>query len=93
MRLKCLIVCLFGGFYLTPAYAYLGPGLGTGALAVILGIIGSVLLALFAIFWYPIKKLFKKNTGANKEKSSPEMEETAPEPQNNQSKDMREGDS
>lgn len=43
------------------AYAYIGPGLGAGTIGVIIGILVSVLLAIFAIFWYPIKRLFKKN--------------------------------
>lgn len=42
------------------AYAYVGPGLGAGTIGVILGILVSVLLAIFAIFWYPLKRLFKK---------------------------------
>ncbi|MDX1735022.1 MAG: hypothetical protein R3228_11675 [Halioglobus sp.] len=40
----------------SPAVAYVGPGLGAGTLGVILGLLGSVLLALFAFFWYPIKR-------------------------------------
>ena len=39
-----------------PAQAYVGPGLGAGVLGVILGLLGSILLALFAVFWYPIKR-------------------------------------
>ena len=42
-----------------PAHAYIGPGLGAGTIGVILGVLGSILLAVFAIFWYPIKRLFK----------------------------------
>ena len=40
--------------------AYVGPGLGAGALAVLLGIIGSIFLALFAVFWYPFKRILKR---------------------------------
>jgi hypothetical protein len=39
-----------------PAHAYVGPGLGLGAIAVILGIVISVVIALLAIIWYPIKR-------------------------------------
>lgn len=39
------------------AQAYVGPGLGLGAIGAILGVVLSVLLALFAIIWYPIKRL------------------------------------
>jgi hypothetical protein len=42
------------------ALAYVGPGLGAGAIGVVLGLIASVFLALFALFWYPIKRLLKK---------------------------------
>lgn len=38
------------------AIAYVGPGLGLGAIGAILGVVFSVLLAIFAIFWYPIKR-------------------------------------
>ena len=36
--------------------AYVGPGLGAGTIGVIAGLVGSILLALFAFFWYPIKR-------------------------------------
>ena len=42
------------------AQAYVGPGLGAGAIGMILGVLASILLAVFAIFWYPIKRLLKK---------------------------------
>ena len=41
-------------------HAYVGPGLGAGAIGMILGVIASIGLAVFAIFWYPIKRLLKK---------------------------------
>jgi hypothetical protein len=42
------------------AYAYIGPGLGGGTIGAILGVIGSVFLAIFAVVYYPIKRLLKK---------------------------------
>ena len=39
-----------------PAAAYVGPGLGLGAIGAILGVLLSVLLAVIAIFWYPLKR-------------------------------------
>jgi len=44
---------------LLPSLAYIGPGLGAGAVAAILGLIGAFFLGLFAILWYPIKRLMK----------------------------------
>lgn len=46
----------------TVAYGYVGPGLGAGTIGAILGVIGSIGLALFAVLWYPIKRLFKKRS-------------------------------
>ncbi len=46
-----------------PAYAYVGPGLGLGALGAVMGVIFSVFLAIFAIFWYPIKRIIRKIRG------------------------------
>ena len=45
-----------------PSFAYLGPGIGAGAIAIVLGFVASIFLALFAIVWYPIKRLRKKLT-------------------------------
>jgi len=42
------------------AFAYIGPGLGAGAVGAVLGVLGSIFLGLFAILWYPIKRLMKK---------------------------------
>ena len=46
--------------YSTSTLAYIGPGLGAGALAVVFGIIGSIFVAFLAIFWYPIKRFVRK---------------------------------
>lgn len=39
---------------------YIGPGLGGGVVAAVLGILASFFLALFAIIWYPFKRLYQK---------------------------------
>jgi hypothetical protein len=44
----------------SPALAYIGPGLGAGTLAVIFGFIISIFLAVFAVIWYPLKRIFLK---------------------------------
>ena len=43
----------------SPVVAYIGPGMGGGIIAGILGVIGAVLLALFGILYYPIKRMLK----------------------------------
>ena len=47
-------------FFVSPAFAYIGPGLGAGTVAVIFGFIISIFLAVFAVFWYPVKRLLLK---------------------------------
>ena len=44
----------------SPALAYIGPGLGAGTLAVIFGFIASIFLAIFALLWYPLKRLLTR---------------------------------
>jgi hypothetical protein len=60
VRLVVLLICVLVLFRPLPACAYVGPGLGLGALGAILGILLSIFLAIFGIFWYPIKRLIKK---------------------------------
>ena len=54
-----LLVFLLLALYPITAQAYIGPGVGAGALAAVLGVIGSIFLALFAIIYYPIKRMMK----------------------------------
>lgn len=46
------------------AQAYIGPGIGAGTIGVVLGVIGSVFVALFANLWYPLKRLLKRRKAA-----------------------------
>ncbi len=41
-------------------HLYIGPGMDGGIIAVVFGVLLSFLLAIFALVWYPIKKLFYK---------------------------------
>jgi hypothetical protein len=43
-----------------PALAYMGPGLGLGAIGTALGLVGAVLLGLFSVLWYPCKRLVRR---------------------------------
>ncbi|RVU34282.1 hypothetical protein EOI86_23225 [Hwanghaeella grinnelliae] len=47
-----------------PAWAYIGPGAGAGTIAVVLGILASIVMAFFAILWYPVKRIMKKRKAA-----------------------------
>ena len=52
------------------ALAYIGPGLGLGLFASIIGLILSILLFFVAIIWFPLKKIFKKNKDRQNKKIS-----------------------
>lgn len=42
------------------AQAYVGPGLGAGAIGAVLGVLGAVLLAIFSLIYYPLKRAMRK---------------------------------
>ncbi|WP_157220364.1 hypothetical protein [Flavisphingomonas formosensis] len=63
MRLNMLPLALLLPLIPTPAFAYLGPGLGMGAVATALGVVVAVFLGLFSILWYPLKRLIRRLTG------------------------------
>ncbi|MDC3333713.1 hypothetical protein OAV77_01265 [Candidatus Marinimicrobia bacterium] len=52
-------VFIFLFIIMSPMYAYIGPGMSGGLIATILGIIGSIFLAIFGILYYPIKRFIK----------------------------------
>ena len=51
-----------------PAYPYIGPGMGGGLLAAIIGFIAAIFLGIFGILYYPIKRFFKKNRDSKESK-------------------------
>ncbi len=50
-----------------PAAAYVGPGLGIGAIGAILGILLTVLLAVLGIVWYPVRRLVRRSASRSHE--------------------------
>ena len=42
-----------------PAFAYLGPGMGGGVIAAIIGFFAAIFLGLWGILYYPIKRAIK----------------------------------
>ena len=48
---------------LSTVLGYIGPGLGGGVITAVLGFFTSIVLALFAIIWYPVKRLIRKIRG------------------------------
>ena len=50
---------------LSPLFAYIGPGMGGGVIAAIVGIIAAFFLGLWGILYYPIKRAFKNKKKKN----------------------------
>lgn len=67
-----LILFLFLCLISLPSYAYIGPGMGGGAIAAIIGFFAAILLGLWGILYYPIKRLIKNRK--NKKKISKEID-------------------
>ena len=61
-RSKSVAACVSLLALATPvaALAYVGPGLGMGAIAAFFGAVLAVLLAIVGVVWYPIKRLLGK---------------------------------
>ena len=57
MNKSILIISLF--LISMPSYAYIGPGMGGGVIAAIVGFFAAILLALWGILYYPIKRALK----------------------------------
>jgi preprotein translocase subunit SecD len=47
----------------TPAQAYVGPGLGLGAVSTALGVVGAIFFGIIAFIWYPFKRLIRRLRG------------------------------
>lgn len=66
------IFFLFFYFLSTSSYAYLGPGMGGGIIAAIIGFFVAMFLAFWAILYYPVKRALKnmKNKKASDQNDS-----------------------
>ena len=54
------ILSLFLIFIPMPLYAYIGPGMGGGVIAIVIGFFAAIFLALWGILYYPIKRALKR---------------------------------
>jgi hypothetical protein len=57
MNKSILVLSLF--LISFPSYAYIGPGMGGGVIASIVGFFAAILLGLWGILYYPIKRALK----------------------------------
>lgn len=66
MKYVLLALGMYFGF-VSSASAYIGPGMAAGTIGVVVGVVGSVFLALFAILYYPIKRMLKRKKSTRSE--------------------------
>ena len=68
MLIKPIKLIIFVAFFLLPnvASAYVGPGVGAGVIAAVLGVLGAIVLLLGGIVYFPIKRYLKKRKSRNK---------------------------
>ena len=66
-RVHC-IVSLFIMLAPLSAQAYIGPGMGAGAVATVLGILSGILMLIVGVVWYPLKRLYKRLRRSSEEK-------------------------
>ena len=59
-----LLACLFFCF---EAFTYIGPGMGGGASAAIIGFFAAIILGLWGILYYPIKRALKNKENTEDE--------------------------
>ena len=51
---------IFSSIYIlfqTHAISYVGPGMGGGLIAATIGVVVALLVSIFALLWFPIKKI------------------------------------
>ena len=71
---KQVTVALLMLFCPLTVHAYIGPGMGLGAIGIVLGILGAIVLAFFAILWYPFKRLWNRRVKKKEEKKPEDSE-------------------
>ena len=57
--LKILVLILLA-FFASPAFAYVGPGAGISVLGSLLGILATIIVAIGAIIFWPVRKFLKR---------------------------------
>lgn len=55
-----ILVLFLVAFFASPAFAYVGPGAGISVLGSLLGILATILVAIGAIIFWPVRKFMKR---------------------------------
>lgn len=65
--MKKIAIIVFLLLFPLKTFAYIGPGLGLGAIGAVLSFLFSIFVLIFGLLFFPIKKLIKKLKKKNKE--------------------------
>jgi O-antigen/teichoic acid export membrane protein len=76
-----LILAITALFFAGNLQAYVGPGAGVGVIGAIVGVLLAVLMAILGIFWYPIKRMFKKDKSEKTLESEEQNEQQEAKPE------------
>lgn len=58
--LSALALAFAGMMLAAPAEAYVGPSLGLGLVGAVIGVLAAVILTIFGLVWYPVKRMIGK---------------------------------
>lgn len=72
MRPFILIAALPAILAAGPAAAYVGPGLGLGALGVVAGFFAAIVLACYALVGAPIRRFLRRRRGGAASRGGPD---------------------
>lgn len=61
-----IFLLLYFLLYTPNAFAYIGPGLASGTVVSVLGILAGILMLIVGMVWYPIKRLYIRFIKKNK---------------------------
>ena len=60
MLRNIFIITIILNFFTSSVNAYIGPGVGGGAIMAILGVVVAIIAGIFGLIWFPVKRLLKK---------------------------------
>jgi hypothetical protein len=68
LRILCLRIACLTWVLIHPvfAHAYIGPGMGLGVAATVLGLFAAFILLLIGLIWLPVRRFFRSRRQKNK---------------------------
>ncbi len=70
-----ILILLLAAFFASPASAYVGPGAGISVLGSLLGILATIIVAIGAIIFWPVRKFLKRKKARSESTATPDTDE------------------